>query len=351
MRPAYGARPGVTVGPVAWQSFVALGDSFTEGLDDPYPAGVGVGYRGWADLVAEALAARTEGFAYANLAVRGRLFGQVVTEQVPAALAMRPALVSFAAGGNDALRRHFDPAALVQRFNATVEQFRASGADVILFRFVDLSSRLPARRVLAPRVEFLNRAVAETAERYGARLVDLWSDPAFANPALWSADRLHLSAAGHRRVAAHVLTALGVEPDPQWWQTPPVPPTPSWWAARAADLAWVGRHLLPWLKRRLTGRSSGDSVTAKRPTLSPVTPSRGGGHLSPETSPARGATAPEIPRPGGTPAAERDQPSPEHDHRAPERDRRAPERDRRVPELGQPAPDAPPGQGGEPVTE
>jgi hypothetical protein len=37
-------------------SYVAVGDSFIEGLDDPYPD-PGLGFRGWADLVAGRLAA------------------------------------------------------------------------------------------------------------------------------------------------------------------------------------------------------------------------------------------------------------------------------------------------------
>lgn len=250
---------------VRWDSFVAVGDSFTEGLDDPYPDGSS--YRGWADLVAQALA--RDGFGYANLAIRGRLLGQVVDEQVPAALAMSPALVSFAAGINDALRRRFDSGALLARFDATVARLRASGADVILFRTADVAYQLPGQRVVTPRLAVLNQAVARAAERHGAILVNLSADHAFRNPALWSADRLHLSAQGHRRVAAHVLTALGVTPDPAWWQVPP-PPTRSWLAARGADLAWAGRHLVPWVRRRLTGRSSGDGLVAKRPVLAPV---------------------------------------------------------------------------------
>jgi lysophospholipase L1-like esterase len=251
-----------------WRRFVAVGDSFTEGLDDRLPSGAG--YRGWADLVAGVLARRVEGFAYANLAVRGRLFGRVVDEQVPPAAGMRPDLVSLAAGGNDVLRRRFDGEAMVARFDATVAELRAGGADVILFRFADLTSRLPGQRMIAPRVSLLNVAVGETAQRHGATLVDLSADDEFGNPALWSVDRLHLSSAGHRRVAAHVLTGLGVEPDPDWWRSPSRPTSPGWLAARTGDVRWVGRHLAPWLKRRLTGRSSGDAVTAKRPALTPL---------------------------------------------------------------------------------
>jgi hypothetical protein len=100
--------------------------------------------------------------------------------------------------------------------------------------------------------------------------VDLSRDAEFANPVLWSVDRLHLSTLGHRRVAAHVLRALDVEPDPQWLDAPARPEPVPWLAARRADLRWAGAHLMPWLKRRLTGRSSGDDVRPKRPGLSPI---------------------------------------------------------------------------------
>ena len=101
-----------------WRSYVAVGDSFTEGMDDPYENGT---YRGWADLVATRLAVEAgPEFGYANLAIRGRLFPNIVAEQVPAAVAMRPDLISFAAGGNDVLRRNFDPETLVARFDRVV---------------------------------------------------------------------------------------------------------------------------------------------------------------------------------------------------------------------------------------
>ncbi|MEH1012595.1 SGNH/GDSL hydrolase family protein [Micromonospora sp. CPCC 206060] len=252
-----------------WRSFVAVGDSFTEGMDDAYPDG---SYRGWADLVAARLAAEAgPDFGYANLAIRGRLFPSVVAEQVPAALAMRPDLISFAAGGNDVLRRSFDPDALLERFDQVVSRLRGTGADLLLFRFADVMARLPGQRLVAPRVQLLNQAVGEIADRHGAILVDLFADDTFRNPALWSADRLHLSAAGHRRVAGRVLDALGVGCDEEWLLVPPHPEPTPWLSARAADLRWAGRHLAPWIRRRLTGRSSGDFVTAKRPVLSPFT--------------------------------------------------------------------------------
>ena len=259
---------------MAWSSFVAVGDSFTEGMDDPDPSGSG--YRGWADLVATALAVANPALTYANLAIRGRLFDNVVDEQLPLALAMKPDLVSFAAGGNDALRPSFDAPKLLARYDETIAALRVNGADVIMFRSADLTRRLPARRVVLPRATILNDGAAAIAAKHGAYLVDLWADEEFAtNGALWSVDRLHLSTAGHRRVAAHVLRVLGVGADPGWLAAVPPPRTPSWPAARLADAQWAARYLAPWVKRRLTGRSSGDLVGAKRPQLGPV-------QLSPE---------------------------------------------------------------------
>ena len=99
--------------------YVALGDSFTEGVGDHDPT-LPNGVRGWADRVAEGLAARTADFGYANLAIRGRKMDAILAEQVEPALALRPDLVSVYAGGNDILRPKVSIDALVQRYDAAV---------------------------------------------------------------------------------------------------------------------------------------------------------------------------------------------------------------------------------------
>src|ERR1700712_4015542 len=115
---------------MAWRSFVAMGDSFTEGMSDAYPDGT---YRGWADLVAARLAVDSgPDFGYANLAIRGKLLAQILGEQLDPTLDMQPDLVSFAAGGNDVLRPRVDARALVDRIEPAIARLRASGADVIL---------------------------------------------------------------------------------------------------------------------------------------------------------------------------------------------------------------------------
>ena len=146
-----------------------------------------------------------------------------------------------------------------------------AGLRLGLDRFADVLVRLPGgQRVVGPRAAALNDGVARLAEKHGAHLIDLYADDAFRNPLLWSADRLHMSPAGHRRVAALVLNGLGVGVDEEWLLVPPAPAPTPWLLARGADLRWAGQHLAPWIKRRLVGASSGDAVTAKRPTLGPV---------------------------------------------------------------------------------
>ena len=244
--------------------FVALGDSFTEGLGDPYPDG---SWRGWADRVAQGLAAGHPQLAYANLAVRGRLVGQIVDEQVPAALTLRPTLVSLQGGTNDMLRPAFDADLIADRLREGTAMLTAAGARVVLMTGGDPSGRGRLARRLLPKVVVLNTRIREIAHDHGAVLVDLWRESWDAD-ALWSEDRLHLSSAGHEKVAHCVLTALGAGSE---GGTPPIAgPRPPWVARRSADAVWVRRHFAPWLHRRLTGRSSGDGMACKHPEYVPL---------------------------------------------------------------------------------
>ncbi|MFG1920303.1 SGNH/GDSL hydrolase family protein [Cryptosporangium sp. NPDC048952] len=251
--------------PGPWSSYVAIGDSFTEGMDDPYGDGT---YRGWADLVAGCLASEADNFRYANLAVRGRLLPAVVDAQVPLAAAMKPCLVTFSAGGNDALRRRFDPERMAEVFEGAVDRLVSSGAEVVLFTPPDVTVNYPAAsRYLGPRIALCTELVRRVAKEYDTHLADLNADDGFRDRRMWSIDRLHLNPAGHRRVAHHVLSALDVECDAEWMESLPMATPARWVTARRADLQWARAHLAPWIGRRLTGRSSGDTITAKRPDL------------------------------------------------------------------------------------
>jgi lysophospholipase L1-like esterase len=253
-------------------SFVAIGDSFTEGLNDPLPDG---GFRGWADRVAAVLAEQVAGFRYANLAVRGKLLAEVIAEQLPRAIDMAPDLVSVAAGGNDILRGT-DVDILAARFDAGVARLQAAGCRVVIFTGFD-PRVFPVIRLLRGRIAAYNMHLRGIADDRGADLVDLWSMRVLADPRMWSSDRLHLSSEGHRRVALRTCGILGV-PQPEDWRVPlPLAPLAQatgpaavWVSARRQDLRWAKEFAMPWLNRRLHGTSSGAGLPAKRPDLAPM---------------------------------------------------------------------------------
>ena len=67
-----------------------------------------------------------------------------------------------------------------------------------------------------------------------------------------------------------VLRALNVPNDLQPMQPDPIP-TRTWREARAVDLVWAREYFVPWVLRRLRHQSSGDTITAKRPDVLPMT--------------------------------------------------------------------------------
>lgn len=261
---------------------VCLGDSFTEGLcdaprDDGRP-------RGWADRLAGALALVEPAVDYANLAVRGKLLHQVVSDQVSALpdqlIDPTSTLVTFHAGANDVLRPRADLADLRSEYELAIRHLLSLDVTLMVFTVIPRaggSGRTAAR--LAARFEAFNDGVHACVERYGLTLVDLGRLAALQDRRFWNDDRLHLSPGGHRRVAAAALAALGYRDGrvlggpPNWWLQP-LPPAPPRRRRDDAvdDLRWAARHLTPWVVRRLRGTSSGDGLAAKQPRPIVVTP-------------------------------------------------------------------------------
>lgn len=253
---------------VTFSRYVALGDSFTEGVGDPDPS-LPNGVRGWADRFAAALdRAQGGGLAYANLAIRGRKLGPIVAEQLDPAIALRPDLVTIYAGANDIMRPKVDLEAILATFDEAVARLVASGAHVVVFTPADPGdTRIYA--LVRSRFERYCDAVREIAARHGATLVDYWHLTDYRDERLWDTDRMHMSAAGHQRMAIAVLDALGVQHDLE----------PLVLADRApmtlverirAHMQWAIEYLGPWIKRRVTGRSSGDGLEARYGALVPV---------------------------------------------------------------------------------
>lgn len=255
-----------------WRRFVAIGDSFTEGIGDPEPRESDPQYhRGWADRVAEELARTTpaeQDFAYANLAVRGKLLAQVRAEQIEPALELNPDLISLCAGGNDVIRPSGDPDALATELDEAVTRLAGTGATVVLFNGPDIRDT-PVMGRIRGKVAIFNENVRTVADRHDAIVADMWALRELIRAEMWAEDRLHFSPTGHHTIAAMVLDRLNathslrpLEPKPAEQRT--------WRKARTADALWAKDHLLPWVLRRLRGQSSGDHVLAKRPLAEPM---------------------------------------------------------------------------------
>jgi lysophospholipase L1-like esterase len=251
------------------ERYVALGDSSTEGLDDPDGAG---GYRGWADRLAEHVAVAHPGLEYANLAVRGRSAGEIAATQLAPALAMRPHLATVVAGMNDLLRGSFDAARVAAAVAEMVHGLAGAGATVVTFTIPDASRRMRLPRAFSARTAALNVELRRIARDSGAVLLDLATYELADDPRMWAVDRLHGNPEGHARIAAELAHLLGL-PGSQPGSLGPIAPPPPRRRRDVLreDLAWAARFVAPWAWRRLRGRTTGDGITAKRPTLTPVT--------------------------------------------------------------------------------
>lgn len=250
--------------------YVALGDSQTEGLNDGDEV---VGYRGWADRLAERLAQVNPQLRYANLAVRGKLAGDVRAEQLEAAVALQPDLATVVAGVNDLLRRRVDVAAVAAELEEMYAALTAAGAQVATVTFPDVSRLVPFGQRLRPRIEALNALIVRAAGRHGVVVLDAFPHAVTADRQLLSADRLHYNADGHARFAEAMAHALGLPGSSDAW-TQPLPPAAALGAPSllATDLRWASAYVVPRFGRRLGGRSSGDGRTAKRPALELLAP-------------------------------------------------------------------------------
>ena len=258
-----------------WRKYVAIGDSFTEGLNDIDPHRPEA-FRGWADLLAHSLNERVaaggsgEELQYANLAVRGRLMADVVGDQLETALEMQPDLVSMIAGGNDILRPHVNPDVIALRLERAVIRLRKAGIDVLLGTGMD-TKESPIVNKTRGRTALFNAHIWSIARRHGAYVLDLWGMRALRDWRMWADDRIHLTTEGHKRVAQAALVGLELAPDYANWDAPldsePLRPRLE---QIQDDATWVKTHVFPWATRRLRGKSSGDERFAKRPNLAPV---------------------------------------------------------------------------------
>ncbi len=250
-----------------YERYVAIGDSQTEGVGDGDDSS---GLRGWADRLAARLAEVNPGLLYANLAVRGKLAGEVHAEQLEQALELKPDLATVVAGLNDVLRPKCDVDLVAGHLEAMFASLTAAGVTVGTVTFPNVAKIAPLAKPLVPRVLALNARIRDAAARHGVKVVETFAVDVTTDARIWSSDRLHASPLGHQRIAdsmAHALELPGA--DDSWTHPLPVLPPADRLTVIRTELRWLTGFLGPWLGRRVRGVSSGTGRTAKRPELTP----------------------------------------------------------------------------------
>lgn len=260
--------------PPQWESYVAIGDSFSEGLWDISPNHPDQ-CRGWADMLAMTLSTRRQAagqtpLKYANLAIRGKLLKPIIAEQLGPALDMKPDLISIIGGGNDIIRPNVDVDSIAAHLDKAVVDARATGADVLLCAATDFGGH-GSMALTRSRVALFNAHLFSIAQRRGAYVMDMWGHRAISDPRFWADDRIHLTTEGHRRVTDMALVGLKQRPENPRFAVPLDPaPVASIRERSRENMDWAKVHVGPWIKRRLTGTSSGDTRVAKYPTLEEI---------------------------------------------------------------------------------
>jgi hypothetical protein len=133
------------------------------------------------------------------------------------------------------------------------------------------------------RAAVFNANIWSIARDHQATVLDVWGVREFRDPGMWAADRVHLSARGHRLLASHAAHTLGV---PYAEVTSAAAPL-----AAASDAepgepdlplgAWLRVHAIPWAARRLRHISLGDGMGPKLPLPLPVGGAVGGRAAAP----------------------------------------------------------------------
>jgi lysophospholipase L1-like esterase len=185
-------------------TYVAMGDSFTAGLEPGMPR--------WPDELAQALG---PGVRYENLAVVGATSEHVEREQLPRAVELEPDLVTLVCGANDVLdSTRPDADAYAVRLSRMFARLRrgAPHAEILTATYPDISRFLDLRPRSRARVEkgmrLFNAACRAVAGRHGVVLLEGFDHPVGRLRAAFADDGFHPSAEGHRRAAAEFLSSL-----------------------------------------------------------------------------------------------------------------------------------------------
>lgn len=244
-----------------FRSYVALGDSLTEGLGD-FDFEVTREGSGWADRVAQLLALRAraenESFAFANFALRGSATVSILTAQLEDALKLKPDLVTIMAGANDLSARKSELDGIRALFRGAITRLHEQGSHVILLTPIN-TRHLKLFTPYVPRAKRMADLVREIAAEFDVPVLNVFGISTLQHLQFWARDMVHFSGLGHIEVANRLAHLLGLDEELRFEKPQVLAPS----RGLISTLAWIGRDVAPFFLRAIRGVTSGDFIDRK----------------------------------------------------------------------------------------
>ncbi|MGN7893521.1 SGNH/GDSL hydrolase family protein [Bacillus sp. 22475] len=192
-----------------WKRFVAIGDSFTEGIGDEVE---GIALKSWVDHFVQLCENDIE---YANFAKRGLVTKEIRSQQLEKALTFNPDLVSLIAGANDVLKGRWNHDAYKNDMEFMIDTLSKAGADIIIADLPDFTVRLPLasekKQVIKEQLLEANEVIRSLSREYKFHHVDFWNHHLVNENTLWSKDLIHPNSKGYVKVAELIFSSLPVQ--------------------------------------------------------------------------------------------------------------------------------------------
>lgn len=245
-----------------YRSYVAIGDSLTEGLGD-FDFEVSRFGCGWADRLAELMARSAheagENFKFANLALRGSSMLQVLTAQLEDAIRLKPDVVTIMAGANDFMRSKRSHPELRALLRGAIERLHNQGTHVVVANTVN-PTHLRLFRPWIFKARQMTQLIEQVAAEYEAPVLNVYGIQDFRNLEMWCSDLVHFSGHGHIKIANRAAALLSIdhgfeEADLKDMQKP----NPTF----GEKVRWLKEDAIPYVIRRIKRTSSGDGMEPK----------------------------------------------------------------------------------------
>ncbi|PES11857.1 lipase [Bacillus cereus] len=192
-----------------WKRFLAIGDSFTEGIGDEVE---GIALKSWVDHFVQLCEKDIE---YANFAKRGLVTEEIRLQQLEKALTFNPDLVSLIAGANDVLKGRWNHDAYKNDMEFMIDTLSKAGADIIIANLPDFTVRLPfaseKKQEIKEQLLEANEVIHSLSREYKLHHVDFWNHHLVNDNTLWSKDLIHPNSKGYVKVAELIFSSLPVQ--------------------------------------------------------------------------------------------------------------------------------------------